>query len=254
MGMKKAVFAVLASLVAVSATAAPAFNKLESAIANTYVYNEVANFFNGEESLFDEPIEQRFGTKGVVYTREYVVEYTRNQIRAAKKFKGKRIFFAECNVAAIGVDARNNPYVRCHAFGLPSKPVFYFDKDAAESLADYNQNDVLNFVCEGGDYVSGVATAKHCEVANPVIEQVRESIRSFLYSDPVIIYGIVRMSQGMNKSEKLNCLKGPRACAEVTKNYDELMGRMEGKGYQECLNRMAELGVNIEEFKKMLQN
>ncbi|MDC4238322.1 OB-fold protein [Pasteurella multocida] len=106
---------------------------------------------------------------------ELLGEYSANELRADKKFKGKEIFI-KGTVSAIKSDVRNEPYVEIKTKHRFYTPQARFIKSEEDKVIELNKGDKLKLFCKGAGELAGIPLLSDCVFSTTKAEQLKNDL------------------------------------------------------------------------------
>lgn len=251
MNATKAIILCAAVAAAPLASAAPAFNDVENAIINTLIEDDLTAFMNGTNNMIGPFLKADGKEVLIVDPFQYSIDYNENEIRANQQYKGKTLYFRNCQVMNITAGINDAPILSCLSPAAYRSPQLHFknNKTSLEFASQLRKGSRVDVVCEGAGEIAGMPMADKCRPNTEFFNAATKRLRKE-FTDTSSVYGLyvaglsARIDQKMTAEEKEQCKTN---CREIIKNY-----RAESKLFLQWLPevkpRLIELG-----FKKSLK-
>ncbi|HDR0997909.1 OB-fold protein [Pasteurella multocida] len=157
------------------------------ALANP-IYTPTQNEIKVIEMLFNDDVDGYINDSGEsliaeklaivnATADELLVEYSANELRADKKFKGKEIFI-KGTVSAIKSDVRDEPYVEIKTKHRFYTPQARFIKSEEDKVIELNKGDKLKLFCKGAGELAGIPLLSDCVFSTTKSEQIKNELVS----------------------------------------------------------------------------
>lgn len=162
--------------------------------SSTPALKELKEIIEEDYSVFEEGGNSFIGD---IYVRakgsEIAKEYSKNELRADKKFKGKAVLIIG-KVAAIR-SAFGKPFVKISSnmnYGV-NNPRLIFYEDEMDFLEKLDKGDIGWFVCTGTGETGGVASFKNCNSSKTekkaIVEASLSAFKKSVESPSKYLYG-----------------------------------------------------------------
>ena len=257
--MKKIKSAFFCSLLAASSVVAAAqnFNEVEASIIQAMISDDITSFVNGQNNLIGRILKKEGTPVSLVDPFDFSIDYNENEIRANQKYKGKSLYFRNCQVAGIAAGITDAPIVSCvsPAAYLPAQLHFSNSKESIEFTAQLRKGSRIDAVCVGAGEVAGLPMADDCR---PNTEFFREASKKFFetFNDRNSSAGalcsalVIRTEMVMTDEERKQCLSG---CSKAIQTARGKFGEMTD-WLDDVKPRLLELGFRrgLEELEALL--